>query len=146
MRTKSGIAFLLCLLPALSFGQVFGLFKKNQLTDGHKHGRWVSYYGSDSTTVYSKGRYKHGEERGKWRYFYEDGTRAKKEIYRRNQIKTTNYHPNGKVRSSGQARLEDNPQAVEYFYFGDWKFYTPSGHLHKIVRYERGVEIGEQVF
>ena len=146
MKFKLGIAVLLSLLPALSFGQVFGLFKKNQLKNNLPHGRWVTHYGSDSTNIYSKGRYKNGQEVGKWRFFYEDGTRAKKEIYRRNVIKTTNYHPNGKVRSTGMARLEDNPQAAEYFYFGDWKFYTPTGHLHKIVRYERGVEIGEQVF
>src|SRR5690606_31466949 len=105
-----------------------------------------TYYLPDSTALYSKGRYKNGHEVGKWRYFYKDGTRAKKEIYRRNQIKTTNYHPNGKVRSTGMARLEDTPMAAEYFYFGDWKLFTESGHLHKIVTYERGVEIGEKVY
>ncbi|MBC7695426.1 MAG: hypothetical protein H7141_08285 [Burkholderiales bacterium] len=53
-------------------------------------------------------------------------------------MKTIFYYPNGEVKLKGNARLENLPDKVHYYFYGKWKAYNDSGKLVKYYFYEQG--------
>ncbi len=86
-----------------------------------------------------EGRFRHGRPVGKALYYDMKGVLERKEISRFKKLKTTFYYPDGNVLMKGQARLDENPQKVHYYFFGRWKYYDEQGQLVKYRYYEKGV-------
>jgi hypothetical protein len=53
-------------------------------------------------------------------------------------MKTTFYYPNGKVKLKGNARIENLPDKVHYYFYGKWQSFNDSGVLVKNQFYEKG--------
>ncbi len=145
--------FLLCIvssiltsaLPSETYAQHFNCSKPNKTKNGLRHGWWISYADSTSTTPEWKGRFKKGNEKGIWKYYHSNGTLRKKEIYRFKKIRTYTYYPSGKIESFGFAKLEDGKDKLEYFYYGPWTYYSEDGNILRIVHYEKGIVIKEEI-
>lgn len=115
-------------------------FGKNKYDkEGLYHGKWTFFY-DDNTTVMRKGKFKHGQQVRKWMYYLADGTRYRREKYRRanDEVHTTLFHPNGKVAVKGVAQYYENATKIHYYWQGDWKYYTEDGKFLKTVFYSKG--------
>lgn len=88
-----------------------------------------------------EGRFRRGTPVGKVFYYDMQGVLERKEISRFKKLKTTFYYPDGKVQLKGQARLDNEPGKVHYYFFGRWKHYDEQGRLLKYRYYEKGVLI-----
>ncbi len=134
------LAFLLVsfFITTLSYSQ-----KINQHKNKLNNGRWVLYHDASKTKIESRGRYKKGIQKGKWRYYEENGSLSKVEIYRFKKIKTTFYHPNGKIKKLGQAKIVIDEKELHYYYFGNWLVYDSAGTLIKKITYKDGINVSE---
>lgn len=132
LRTIFIAVFLFCSL--VLFSQ-----KTNQLNKkGQRTGKWIVYLDSAKTIKSTEGRYRNGKPKGMFYYYTNEGVLERKEISRFSKLKTTTYYSNHTVRSKGQARIENLPDKVHYYYFGQWKYYDENGKLEKYCTYEKG--------
>ncbi|AKD05810.1 hypothetical protein PKOR_18405 [Pontibacter korlensis] len=118
----------------------FLFFRINRLDKESKyHGRWKVYIGERRTVIRS-GRFRHGVETGKWRYYYPDGVRYMVEKYNRrdNVILVKKYHENGKKAREGSARIIRSSFKDHYYWFGDWKVYDLKGNFSHTETYKSG--------
>jgi antitoxin component YwqK of YwqJK toxin-antitoxin module len=101
----------------------------------------ITYTDTTKKQIESIGRYRAGTEKGKWKYYSENGTIRKKEKFRRNKIITTTYYPEGIRQSKGLAVIVKEDIYLHYYYTGAWKYFTRRGKLEKIVVYYKGAEV-----
>ncbi len=128
---------LLCislLLPAIVFAQHLNHLDKQ----GRKTGRWINYADSAKTIKLFEGRFRKDKPRGTAYFYTNEGVLDRIEKNRFRKLKTTFYYPNGLVRMSGNARLENLPDRIHYYYYGQWKAYSDSGKLVKYYYYRKG--------
>src|SRR6187402_2060495 len=100
----------------------------NQKVNKKKEGLWIENYAIDSAQYKSVGKYHLDDPIKKWHY-YLNGKIIKKEKYKHNICKTTNYYENGKVQSKGQTKTTADNIQIHWFYDGIWKFYDEKGNL-----------------
>lgn len=107
-------------------------FKINRFDkEGRYHGRWKLYLGEGKDKVLIRnGRFKHGKEVGKWRYYYPSGSLYIYEEHKRweNTFLMKRYYENGNLMKEGQAIMINNGKSVEYFWYGEWKVYDDQGN------------------
>lgn len=128
---------LLCislLLPAFFFAQNLNRLDKQ----GRKTGRWINYADSAKTIKLFEGRFRKDKPKGTAYFYTNEGVLDRIEQNRFRKLKTTFYYPNGLVRMSGNARLENLPDRIHYYYYGQWKAYDDSGKLVKYYYYRKG--------
>jgi len=142
---KAKLILLGVVISIPSFASDFPFFKRNGFKNKLRTGLWVTYWDTSNTIRESKGRYKNGNERGVWRYFFQDGKLREKEAYRFQRIRTTTYFPNGKIESKGYAKLIKDGNNLHYYRYGEWKKFSEDGKLCKIVIYEKGMQVGEKI-
>lgn len=138
------IIFMFLLLPLLGQARQYqkGIwpFRINRFDkEGLYHGRWKVYIQNDKVLV-RNGRFRHGREVGKWRYYYPTGKLMMVERYRRNMdyIQVTRYREDGTVEKVGQAKRVEDDKKVRYYWFGGWKVYGPDGAYSHTEYYEKG--------
>ena len=115
----------------------------NQFKNNLRHGRWV-YQDSTSTDVLtSKGRYRNGNEVGKWKH-YANGVLFREEKFRENRAQVVNYYPNQKVESKGTTGLDRSAEMIHWYYDGKWKFYTEDGRLDSVKIFDKGTLVSAE--
>ncbi|QIL76455.1 hypothetical protein [Hymenobacter sp. HDW8] len=108
---------------------------------GERHGRWNAYYDEQYQKIGTKGRFKHGQPVGRWRYYSLAGQLERQEVYLRRPAGRqliTYYHPNGRVAKRGQAQFETDATDAHFYWLGDWTSYSPTGQPEKIETYNTG--------
>ena len=105
-----------------------------------RHGLWEEKYDTDGGTLIARGHYNRGEKIGVWKTTFE-GKKYQKDRIRNGIIKSTIYHPNGKVMEKGQSKTDISNKERNWYYFGDWKFYNDKGELIYIKKYLKGNKI-----
>lgn len=103
------------------------------------HGRWKIYLGDDKTLI-RNGRFRHGVEVGRWKYYYPDGTLYMLEKYNRrnNIIEVQKFHENGNLARKGTARIIHSTFKDHYYWFGDWQVFDKDGAFSHIETYKSG--------
>ncbi|MCC6371405.1 MAG: hypothetical protein IT236_10405 [Bacteroidia bacterium] len=134
MKTRGALIYLFLFAFIFSQAQRINRLDKN----GQRTGKWVSYQDSAKTIKAFEGRFRNGYGVGKSRWYNNEGQVERKEISRFGKLRTTTYHPNGKIRSKGQARLENLSDRIHYYYYGRWKYYNEEGQLVKYTYFEKG--------
>jgi antitoxin component YwqK of YwqJK toxin-antitoxin module len=109
----------------------------NQKVNKKREGLWIENYAVESAKYKSVGKYKNDDPVKKWRY-YLNGKIIKKEKYKHNICKTTNYHENGKIQSKGLTKTTTDNIEIHWFYDGIWKFYDEKGNLIITKKYNNG--------
>lgn len=121
------------------------IFKSNRTDkDGERHGKWKTYWNEERDNIYRKGKFKHGLETGKWKYYDELGNLVKTEkyVFNRKIIITKNYFASGKLESEGEAHLlNETDGTLHYFWQGTWKFYSQEGELLRAEEYVKGKKV-----
>ncbi|WP_207430141.1 toxin-antitoxin system YwqK family antitoxin [Sabulibacter ruber] len=144
---------LLSLLIALWFvaphqsGGAVWPWKWNQVDkDGNRKGRWRAYYDHKPGQLMYTGRFKKGKETGTWKTYSENGKLERLEKYepRLNRIKTTFYHPNGKVSHQGMAYLFQEKNLLMYKWHGDWHYYDSTGVWRGWKSFSRGLSMSPE--
>ena len=120
---------------------------KNKL----KHGRWIITQKTSDGEVKTFGRYKHGEQIGKWITKINDSVSQKDKIkliennrkkkFQTYRIATKTYYPNGKIYESGESmQTIDNAEMSErhWYKFGQWNRYDENGKIILIKYYQEG--------
>jgi antitoxin component YwqK of YwqJK toxin-antitoxin module len=104
------------------------------------HGKWKYYYDMEGTRLSGKGRFRHGQQVGRWNYYTYDGQVERKERKKlfSDILVTTFYYPSGKVSHRGHSRLLINDEGVHYYWFGEWKYYDEKGIHTRSAYYEDG--------
>ncbi|MGI4761876.1 MAG: toxin-antitoxin system YwqK family antitoxin [Janthinobacterium lividum] len=106
---------------------------------GDRQGRHRTYYDDARTQLFVRGRYRHGQPVGRWRYYAQAGYLQHKERYRRHGLSDISYYyPSGRVAKQGHARLADEPDGLHFYWFGDWNYYSPAGALDSVQVYTLG--------
>lgn len=105
-----------------------------------RHGYWEFYWDDANTKILCAGTFKHGKQIDKWTYYSQGGTIEKEEIntFFGKRIKTTMYHPNGKIWKTGLAKVKTDKDYVNYYWVGKWKVYTSDGNFEKNEVYRKG--------
>ena len=138
-------AILITFQVPYSGAQGLHLRKPNRTKHGLRQGLWIGYADSSHTIIDWKGRFKKGNEKGVWKYYYSNGFVRKKEKYYARKIKTYNYYENGRVQSTGYAKIESDEEKLHYFYYGPWYYYSEEGKPTKIAYYEKGDIVKEEI-
>ena len=132
---KSIISFLFFIfLPTLVFTQRLNRLDKH----GERTGKWVVYIDDAKQIKSFEGKFRNGITRGKCYFYNNNGVLDRREINRYKKMKTTFYYPNGKVKLKGNARIENLPDKVHYYFYGKWQSFNDSGLLVKNQFYEKG--------
>lgn len=106
---------------------------------GDRQGRYRTYYDDARTQPFMRGRYRHGQPVGRWRYYAQAGELQHKERYRHHGLSDiTYYYPSGRVAKQGHARLADEPDGLHFYWLGDWNYYSPAGALDSVQVYTLG--------
>lgn len=105
---------------------------------GERTGKWITYIDDAKKLKSFEGEFRNGISSGKCYFYNNDGVLDRREINRFRKMKTTFYYPNGKVKLKGNARLENLPDKIHYYFYGKWKTFNDSGHLMKYCYYEKG--------
>jgi hypothetical protein len=124
----------MCCLPVLFFAQSLNRLDSH----GRKTGRWINYADSAKSIKLFEGKFRKDKPVGKSYFYTNSGVLDRIERNRFRKLKTTFYYPNGQVRMAGNARLENLPDRIHYYYYGQWKAYTDSGKLEKYYYYRKG--------
>lgn len=110
-------------------------------TQGRRQGKWVSYWDDEKKIPMNIERYKDGRERGRCRYFYQDGTKRLQFNARKDgRMKVKYYLESGKLEKKGWAVMIYDPKEIRYSWNGSWKFYE-EGKLVKKSFYRMGEEV-----
>jgi len=113
--------------------------KLNRLNKhGERTGKWIVYIDDAKKIKSFEGKFRNGITRGKCYFYTNDGVIDRREINRFKKMKTTFYYPNGKVKLKGNARIENLPDKVHYYFYGKWQSFNDSGVLVKNQFYEKG--------
>lgn len=113
-------------------------------TQGRRQGKWVSYWDDEKKIPMNIERYKDGRERGKCRYYYQDGTkRLQFMAYKDGRMKVKYYLESGTLEKKGWAVMIYDPLEIRYSWNGNWKFYE-NGKLVKKSVYKMGEEVENQ--
>lgn len=108
---------------------------------GRRQGKWVSYWDDEKKIPMNIERYKDGRERGRCRYFYQDGTKRLQFNARKDgRMKVKYYFESGKLEKKGWAVMIYDPKEIRYSWNGSWKFYE-EGKLVKKSFYRMGEEV-----
>ena len=105
---------------------------------GERTGKWIVYMDDAKKIKSFEGKFRNGITRGKCYFYTNDGILDRREINRFKKMKTTFYYPNGKVKLKGNARIENLPDKVHYYFYGKWQAFNDSGVLVKNQYYEKG--------
>ena len=116
---KAVFSILICALSISSC-------KTNQKTNGEKTGRWIYKDSILDAVLLSKGRFKHGIEKGTWREYSTNKIVSKKK-YKGTICYTTDFHSNRRVKARGISKLEIDSTTIHWFLHGEWKFYNEKG-------------------
>lgn len=117
-----------------SFSQKLNRLNKH----GERTGKWIVYIDDAKKIKSFEGKFKNGITRGKCYFYTNDGVLDRREINRFKKMKTTFYYPNGKIKLKGNARIENLPDKVHYYFYGKWQSFNDSGVLVKNQYYEKG--------
>lgn len=135
MKTISYIFLILFSITSYhSFSQKLNRLNKH----GERMGKWITYIDDAKKLKSFEGKFKNGVSTGKCYFYNNDGVLDRREINRFRKMKTTFYYPNGIVKLRGNAKLENLPDRVHYYFYGKWKSYNDSGELVKNLYYEQG--------
>lgn len=129
MKTKALYFFLFCLMVTSC--------KINQFKNNLRHGRWVYEDSTSNDVMLSKGRYRNGNEIGKWKH-YTNGILFRQEKFKGNKAQVVNYYPNKKIESEGTTGLDRSAEMIHWYYDGKWNFYTEDGKLDSVKIYDKG--------
>jgi hypothetical protein len=121
-------------LTALLFSQKINKNNKH----GKRVGKWVVYLDSAKKIKSFEGRFRNGRPVGKALYYTIDGVLERREITRFGKLRTTLYYANGIKSMKGEARIDDLPDRIHYYFYGRWKFYDEEGKLIRYSFYEKG--------
>ncbi|WP_461490271.1 toxin-antitoxin system YwqK family antitoxin [Pontibacter sp. HJ8] len=110
--------------------------------EGRFHGRW-KLYDAEQTILIRNGRFRHGKEVGKWRYYYPDGKLRKVEYHTNKSagFLIRFYHDNGQLEKEGMAQVVETEREIRYFWYGTWQVYDRQGQFSHTEYYEKGKEI-----
>lgn len=109
---------------------------------GQRQGRLRTYYDDARTQLLTRGRYRHGQPVGRWRYYALAGELQRQELYRRHGFSdVTYYYPSGRVARRGRARVVDEPSGAHFFWLGEWQHFSPAGTLDSVQLYELGKNV-----
>ncbi len=139
MKLLIFVIFFLCGFQS-SFAQKLNRLNKQ----GYRTGKWIVYIDDAKKIKSFEGKFKNGITRGKCHFYTNVGVLDRREINRFKKIKTTFYYPNGKVKLKGNARIENLPDKVHYYFYGKWQSFNDSGVLVKNQFYEKGKLIKTQ--
>ncbi len=128
---------LLVLVTCYYFPQQLNRFNKK----GERTGKWITYSDSAKTKKIFEGKYKRGNTVGHCYYYTMDGILERKEVPRMKKIKTTFYYPKGITRCRGNAKVENLPNKIHYYFYGRWKYYDTNGVIQKYIFFEKGSEV-----
>jgi hypothetical protein len=104
-----------------------------------RQGRWNTYYDDARTQLLTRGRYRHGQPVGRWRYYTLTGTIQRRERYRRHGFSDiTYYYPGGQVARQGRARVVEEPTGPHFYWLGEWSYYSTAGALDSVQTYDLG--------
>jgi len=104
--------------------------------EGRRHGPWKKFF-NDGGVRY-EGTFEHGEEVGKFTFYYPDGVPAAIKEYRvgPGDCYATMYHVNGKLFAQGSY--------VDTFKIGTWNYWDVQGNFIAQEQYVDGVQDGAQ--
>jgi antitoxin component YwqK of YwqJK toxin-antitoxin module len=104
-----------------------------------RQGRWNTYYDDARTQLLTRGRYKHGQPVGRWRYYTMTGRLQRRERYRRHGFSDISYYyPGGQVARQGRARVVEEPSGPHFYWLGEWNYYSQAGALDSVQTYDLG--------
>ncbi|ALJ00828.1 toxin-antitoxin system YwqK family antitoxin [Rufibacter tibetensis] len=128
------------LFPQLSSGTDWPWQWNKTDKDGNRKGKWRSFYDHKPAQLMYKGRYRKGREHGTWKTYSDNGMLERLEIYdpKNKRIRTTFYHPNGKVSHEGMAFLFEEKSLLMYKWHGDWNYYDSTGTWRGWKSFNRG--------
>ncbi|RPD49250.1 hypothetical protein DNI29_00145 [Hymenobacter sediminis] len=140
-----GVAVTLGACASLKKGPI-GFWSRNRFdaSKGQRHGPWCEYFDAAEQQIANKGRYRHGTPVGRWRSFSPSGQLERKEQFHwrpRGLATLTYYHPNGQVEKTGQARYQIEPTGARFFWFGEWRCFSPAGQTLPSEWYQDGEKI-----
>jgi len=141
MKVKIAVTLIFVLIV---FGSQAQFLKKrsNKYDDaGKRHGKWIEYWDETQTLVSGKGRYNHGDLRGKWKYFHPNGKRRLRFRYKDDRIKVAYFDQFGQIEKKGWARIERNEKMIKYYWEAWWKEYDTHRHVTREVYFEKGEEV-----
>lgn len=138
---KALLCLWICCLPLLCLSQAPNRLDKK----GRKTGHWITYADSAKTIKLFEGKFRKDKPKGTAYFYTNEGVLDRIEKNRFRKLKTTFYYLNGVVRMSGNARLENLPDRIHYYYYGQWKAYDDSGKLVKYYYYRKG-ELTQTVY
>ncbi len=121
-------------------------WKWNQVNKkGERQGKWRAFYELKPEQLMYAGRFKKGQERGTWKTYSEHGNLERLEKYEphNKRIKTTFYHPNGKVSHKGLAFLFEENNTLMYKWHGDWQYYDTTGAYRGSISFHRGKALSQ---
>lgn len=130
-------SFLLIIIFSIS-SEIFSQSLNRLNKHGERTGKWITYIDDAKKLKSFEGEFRNGISSGKCYFYNNDGVLDRREINRFRKMKTTFYYPNGKVKLKGNARLENLPDKIHYYFYGKWKTFNDSGHLMKYCYYEKG--------
>lgn len=133
MKAAVIIFFFTC-SSLMLFGQASNRLNKQ----GERTGKWMTYMDSAGKLKSFKGRFRNGKPIGNAYFYNNDGILDRREKNRFKKLKTTFYYPSGVVRLKGQARLENLPDRIHYYFYGKWNAYNEKGVLVKHYFYKNG--------
>jgi hypothetical protein len=134
-RNNTGLFLLVFILFSIvSFSQSLNRLNKK----GERIGKWVTYIDDAKTIKSFEGRFRNGRPIGKSYFYSYDGVLDRREISRFKKLKTIFYYPNGTIKFRGNARLENLPDKIHYYFYGKWRAYNDSGVLIRYDYYEKG--------
>ena len=126
--------FLLVCFSDLLIAQSINQFNNK----GKRTGKWIIYLDDSNNVKSFEGKFRNGISVGTCYYYTNEGVLEKKDVKKFRKLKTTFYHPNGKVRLKGNARLENLPDRIHYYFYGQWKVFDETGVLIKSNYYTKG--------
>lgn len=129
----TGFFLLLFLFSHSFFAQRINRLNKH----GERTGKWIVYIDDVKKIKSFEGKFRNGITRGKCYFYTNDGVLDRREINRFKKMKTTFYYPNGKIKLKGNARIENLPDKVHYYFYGKWQSFNDSGVLVKNQFYEK---------
>ena len=136
----TGFFLLLFLFSHSFFAQRINRLNKH----GERTGKWIVYIDDVKKIKSFEGKFRNGITKGKCYFYTNDGILDRREINRFKKMKTTFYYPNGKIKLKGNARIENLPDKVHYYFYGKWQSFNDSGVLVKNQFYEKGKLIKTQ--
>lgn len=142
MKNKIIFIFLFCFPCLFTFSQRH----INRSKNSERQGIWIVYHDNGNKHIDNIGRYRKGIPKGTWKYYDPEGKLIRREKHFFRIIYTTDYHPNGRIKKKGKAKIITSDLIIHYFFYGNWFVYDTSGNLIKKQIYADGHKISEVNF